>query len=590
MQARSLTILPWAAILALPFLATAPASQSRAATQPSQATQPFDYNRGGPPVQGNNQPFNPPVVNSNPGDNGPPTSQGNSSTRQPRENSSAQTTPRITLPLTPSDSRANTPPVILRNDRRDYPQFEIPFAPPFDPRGRPPEFSNLPPRFIDPPFTSRPDNFNLQDQIEQLGSVPYTPPNPPELQFPTAGASVAIAPPVRVIRPPVALPNRRAGSAVPPANERRLVPDEVVVEVAAATTPQAIAALEQRNRLTRLDQLLSQLSGTNLLRERIQDGRSVAVVVGALENDAAVMSAQPNYLFTLQQLDSARRETSGEALQYALVKLRLPQAHQLATGSNVLVAVIDSGIDTSHPEIKGAIADTFDTLDGSGTPHSHGTAIAGLIAAHARLTGAAPAARILAVRAFSASPSAEGSTFNILKGLDWAAVKGARVINLSFAGPQDPAIHRSLEGAFRNGIVLVAAAGNAGPKSPPLYPGADPSVIAVTATDAGDKFFAASNRGRYIAVAAPGVDILVAAPGGRYQISSGTSFSAAEISGIAALMIERKPDLTPDGVRRTLLSTGRPIPPQRQGAQIDARLADAYQALSASRVLPVAIR
>ncbi len=260
-------------------------------------------------------------------------------------------------------------------------------------------------------------------------------------------------------------------------------------------------------------------------------------------------------------------------------------------GDNVLVAVIDSGIDVSHPELDGAIAASFDTLDGPRAPHSHGTAIAGLIAAHAKLMGAAPAAHILAVRAFDqAGPRAEGSTFNILKGLDWAAVTGARVINMSFAGPSDPALHRGLEGAFRNGIVLIAAAGNAGPKSPPLYPAADPSVIAVTATDAEDKFFAASNRGRYIAVAAPGVDILVAAPGGRYQLSSGTSFSAAEVSGIAALMIERKPDLSPDAVRRILLATGKALPAQGRGVQFGARLPDAYQALATDRVLPVAVR
>ena len=83
-------------------------------------------------------------------------------------------------------------------------------------------------------------------------------------------------------------------------------------------------------------------------------------------------------------------------------------------------------------------------------------------------------------------------------------MKGARVINMSFAGPSDPAIHRGLEGAFRNGIMLIAAAGNAGPKSPPLYPGADPHVIAVTATDAEDKLYAGSNRGRYIVIDAPG--------------------------------------------------------------------------------------
>ena len=133
---------------------------------------------------------------------------------------------------------------------------------------------------------------------------------------------------------------------------------------------------------------------------------------------------------------------------------------------------------------------------------------------------------------------------------------------MSFAGPPDPALHRSLEAAHKKGIVLVAAAGNAGPKSPPLYPAADPNVIAVTATDADDKLFAQSNRGRHIAVAAPGAQILVAIPDGSYEVSSGTSYSAAEVSGIVALMLERKGDLTPDKVRDILLATAKDLGPK----------------------------
>ncbi len=96
-------------------------------------------------------------------------------------------------------------------------------------------------------------------------------------------------------------------------------------------------------------------------------------------------------------------------------------------------------------------------------------------------------------------------------------------------------MERTLKTAHDKGIILIAAAGNAGPKSPPLYPGADPSVIAVTATDYADKPFAMANRGKYIAVAAPGVDVMVPAPNGSYQLTTGTSVAAAHVSGIAAL-------------------------------------------------------
>ncbi|MGC2779271.1 MAG: S8 family serine peptidase, partial [Bradyrhizobium sp.] len=139
---------------------------------------------------------------------------------------------------------------------------------------------------------------------------------------------------------------------------------------------------------------------------------------------------------------------------------------------------------------------------------------------------------------------AEATSFQILKGLDYAVQRGVRIINMSFAGPYDVMIERKLREAYDKGIILVAAAGNAGPKSPPLFPGADKNVIAVTATDPNDALFTGANRGDYVAVAAPGVDILAPAPGGTYQLTTGTSVASAEVSGVVALLIERNPSLT----------------------------------------------
>jgi subtilisin family serine protease len=375
--------------------------------------------------------------------------------------------------------------------------------------------------------------------------------------------------------------SRRGASGAPPANERRLVPDEVVIELSGSVSTQQVDALQRRFNLTRLESLTFQLSNTTLYRWRIPDRRSVATVVRALEGDRLVASAQPNYLFTLQEGEG---RSERDPAQYEVAKLRLPQAHAIAKGDNVLVAVIDSGIDVNHPELAGSVAESFEALAIPGSPHKHGTAIAGLIAAHARLMGAAPGARILAVRAFDAKDAgAESTTFIILRGIDWAAAHGARVINMSFAGPPDPAIHRTLEAAYKKGIVLVAAAGNAGAASPPLYPAADPKVIAVSATDADDKLFEQSNRGRHITVAAPGVQILVAAPDSSYDVSSGTSYSAAEVSGIVALMIQHKPDLTPDQVRSILRATATDLGPKGPDVMFGAGLANAYGALNAER-------
>jgi subtilisin family serine protease len=339
------------------------------------------------------------------------------------------------------------------------------------------------------------------------------------------------------------------------------------------------------------------------VRWRITDRRSVPVVIRALETDATVLSAQPNYLFALQdQTATPAAPSEGDPAQYMLDKMHLPQAHELARGNKVLVAVIDSGIDVTHPDLAGDIAGTFDALGTGLKAHAHGTAIAGAIAAHGRLMGAAPAAQVLAVRAFSGDGADDGTTFAIMSGLSWAVAHGARVVNMSFAGPQDPGITRSLAAAHDKGVVLVAAAGNKGAKSPPLFPAADPNVIAVTATDASDQLPAFANRGRHVAVAAPGVDLMLLAPNGTLQFSSGTSFSAAYVTGTAALMLERRPDLMPDTLRQALTGTAHYLGSKGTDKAADdqsgAGLVDAYQAvlslvpapIDAANVTPASVR
>ena len=310
----------------------------------------------------------------------------------------------------------------------------------------------------------------------------------------------------------------------------------------------------------------------------------MASVVRALERDRTVANAQPNYLYSLQQSET-KAASAGDLEQYALIKLQLPQAHALAKGDNVRVAVIDSAVDLQCPELAGSIVGTFDTLKSPRKPDAHGTSIAALIAAHGKLIGTAPDAKILAVRAFDpgGKSGAKGSTFNIIKGIDWAAQNRARIINMSFAGPPDPALHRALQAAHAKGITLIAAAGNAGPKSPPLYPAADPEVIAVSATDADDKLLEQSNRGRQIALAAPGKDILVALPDGGVEVSSGTSYSAAEVSGVAALLIERDQKLTPNALRGLLEKSAKDIGPKGRDHLFGYGLVNAYEALTRER-------
>jgi subtilisin family serine protease len=176
----------------------------------------------------------------------------------------------------------------------------------------------------------------------------------------------------------------------------------------------------------------------------------------------------------------------------------------------------------------------------------------------------------------------------ILKGLNYAAEHGAQIINMSFAGPKDPLVERGIAATAAKGILMVAAAGNAGAKSPPLYPAANPNVIAVSGTDAQEKLFAASNRGNYIAIAAPAADIFLPAPDEKYQITSGTSFSAAYVSGVVALILERNPALTPNDAREILTKTARDLGAPGRDDLFGAGEADAFAAVTAAAGAPAA--
>lgn len=374
----------------------------------------------------------------------------------------------------------------------------------------------------------------------------------------------------------------RGGAArhwTPPSGERRFVPGEVITELLPGASAQAVQRIARRYDLTLLEWQRFPLIGGTLYLWRVGGGRSVTDVLGALGGERLVASAQPNYLFTLQEQPVAAN-AQGDDAQYVLGKLQVVAAHRLATGKNVLVALIDSQIDARHPDLYGAMAKSFDALGGGQNPAAHGTAMAGAIAAHGRLLGIAPGVRLLAARAFKDAPGgAMGTSFAIYKCLQWAADRGARVVNMSFVGPADPDLHRMLAAAYVRDMVLIAAAGNAGANSAPLYPAADPDVIAVTATDSDDKIYQMANRGRYIAVAAPGVEILAIAPGQSYQVTTGTSVAAAHISGVAALLLERKPSLKPGNIRAIIVASAEALGLAGRTSDLGTGLANAYRAL-----------
>jgi subtilisin family serine protease len=410
----------------------------------------------------------------------------------------------------------------------------------------------------------------------------------------------------RLVLPRRALPGERGFTGVPPVGETRFVSTEMMFRAGPNVSQQSVNEAAQGMGLTVIASQPSGIAGGTIYHFRVAGGRPVADVVRTLEaRNLGVWS--PNYVYEirqedaptvkdppqgtdLQSLDSrdtnlqdlAARSESGANGQYVVGKLRLGEVHKVATGSNVLIAVIDSKIDINHPDLGGAIVEQYDATGRPEPSHSHGTGMVGAIVAHQRILGIAPAARILAVTAFSTSTrqTPEATTRNILNGMDWAISKGARIINMSFAGPYDPMLQLAMKNAAAKGVVLIAASGNSGPKSPPLYPAADPNVIAVTATDQNDKPFAQAVRGPHVAIAAPGVDVMVPAPDDTYQLTTGTSVATAHVTGVAALLIERYPTVSAATVLEVLTSSAKRLNPKGRDDQSGWGLIDPASALA----------
>jgi subtilisin family serine protease len=411
-----------------------------------------------------------------------------------------------------------------------------------------------------------------------------TPSGPPTVATGPSGGNFGNSPPTDPVRS-LADPNLRHFN-VPPDSERRYQPDEVLLDMGPTASPESVEAMTRRHRLTRLESFRVRLTGHTLHRLRIPDARTVPEVIRALSRDARIVAAEPNFLFTLQDdtrslSATAQAETPAQedSPQYVVTKLRLDEVHRIVTGRRVMVAMIDTGVDASHPYLAGSVTDAFNALGGEDGADEHGTAMAGAIVEHGELTGVAPGARLLSVRAFARSASKNATVDAIIKGLDWAVEHGARVVNMSFAGPRATFLEPSIATAYRRNVVLVAAAGNDGPRAAPAYPGALAEVIAVTATDSDDRVFDHANRGRYIAVAAPGVDVVAPILHAAVKPVTGTSIAAAHVSGLAALLIERNPSLRPEDIRRILTTTAVRPAPDAQPEAVGAGRVDAFAAV-----------
>jgi hypothetical protein len=363
-----------------------------------------------------------------------------------------------------------------------------------------------------------------------------------------------------------------------------LVPRRVLATMAVAApavmlaTAQAVAVA---NGLSVVEVTPLPLAGAALAVFEIQDGIGAIAKAAALAADPNVLLAQPDFVY-----DTFQASESLPGIAYGSRLIGADVARRVATGDGVRVAVIDAGLDSNHPSLTKKVAEFVDVTGTGWTPDAHGTLVAGVIAADGGDPGAplgiAPGAALVAVKSCVAlsirQAAARCWSSTLARGIDAASRRNIQVMNLSVGGPEDRLLTRMVEAAASKGIAVVSAAGNDGPTGKPSYPAALEHVIAVTAVDADSQLYGRATQGRFIDVAAPGVDILSTGPGGRSQIFSGTSAATAFTTGAVALLLQRS-KLTPADVATLLRSTAKDLGQPGRDAQFGDGLIDVCRAV-----------
>lgn len=351
-------------------------------------------------------------------------------------------------------------------------------------------------------------------------------------------------------------------------------------------------------------------------RRPLGAGDSVRRAAARQLHDPGVLSVQPNYwrhalAVEVTPNDPYYRSDSNQRQyqQWYLPKINANYAWSLSRGkADLVVAVIDSGVDLNHPDLKSRLVPGISIVNQAGyappadgqDDNGHGTHVAGLIAAGTDnslgLAGCAWSGKLMPVKVLNRQ--GEGTDADIAAGIRWAADAGARVINLSLGGAAEgeefpQAVQDAVDDAYRRGCLIIAAAGNSGQEGI-FYPAGLNHVVAVAATDPWDARASYSTFGAFVDLSAPGgaggslfskdtgilstfwnensriSDLMSGSEAGEYAVTAGTSMAAALVSGAAAVVWGWQPDLTADQVENLLASTaadvGTPGPDQETGA------------------------
>lgn len=363
---------------------------------------------------------------------------------------------------------------------------------------------------------------------------------------------------------PRPIPFGDSGGASAPAVSRPwdAVPGELLVGLHAGVDAAAATALARRYGLA----ICEVIAPIGVMRVMGVDGATQA----RLRADPLVAYAEPN---RTREVTLTPNDPHFAPYQWNLRTIGMESAWDVSTGVEITVAVLDTGVDLEHPELKPNLVQGYDFLnddpqaeDDSG----HGTHAAGIIAAAANngvgIAGMCWRCKVMPIKVLT--NTGVGADSEVARGVIYAVDNGARVINISFGGPRaSETLARAIEYAWSKGALIVAAAGNTGDRGNEVtYPAAYPHVLAVAATDQTDTVPAFSQHGPYVAVAAPGVEVPSTFwPGagyGPYARGTGTSAAAPHVAALAALVWSVAPDLSNDRVRQIIESTAVDVGPR----------------------------
>jgi thermitase len=358
-----------------------------------------------------------------------------------------------------------------------------------------------------------------------------------------------------------------SGVGAAPATPRGALADELVIKLhsGAALSSQASARGPYAADLNRMLRgagvgVARELGpGSHTYRLRVRPGTDLPALIADLSASPDVIFAEPNHTRAMLRTP----DDPVIAQQWALRDIHAYEAWDITTGSDITIAVLDTGVSFSHPDLKGKLLrgrDMYNNDDDPSDDEGHGTYTAGVAAASTDngtgVAGICWSCKILPVKVLGSRGQGDDAT--IASGIRWAVDQGVRIISMSLGGPDDTDVIRdAVAYAHGHNVLIIAASGNGQAEGNlPNYPAAYPTVLAVSATNSTDGVTGFSTTGSFVDIAAPGVGlwstIWIRGEGDTYGVANGTSAACPHVAGAAALALSLRPDLTADQLAEVL--------------------------------------